>query len=277
MKCHVDKLIKQLENGATEPFEGVINNQEVVIKTFNNRFSNKVLINEFICLELAKLVGLTIPSGGVCIIDKDTILNDNLELDIAYEQIEIEGIGFYSNMVTSVTVFDSDEGVVPYLKNCNEINKIILFDYLIYNDDRHESNLLVSLKTSEMYIIDHSHVFKDKHNWTSESLNRNIENKDYKDINFLEQNYKLVYEAFLKAKIIKKEYLEEEVKIFKKVINKRALDDIFSKIPEEWTKDYEKDLVVLKKYILYRINNIEEGVSIIIDFMKMEGGIFYED
>ena len=45
---NVSKITRLIESGATEPLEGIIDDNIVIIKTFNNRWGNNVLINEFI-------------------------------------------------------------------------------------------------------------------------------------------------------------------------------------------------------------------------------------
>lgn len=235
MVFHIDKVLYKLEVGATEPYLAMIKNQAVIIKTFNNRFSNKVLINEFICLKLANIIGLTIPEGGIGIIDELTDLEDIKE-DLAFEGTTINGKCFFSSEIYG-TVFDGDESPIMNLVNNDEINTVILFDYLIYNDDRHEGNLLIDLKTSLMYIIDHSHVFKDKHTWTSTSIKENIKNNDFKDTNIYIENYDAVYRPFLMEKIITEDALKKASDKIKNAINDKILDDIFNEVPYEWKKN----------------------------------------
>lgn len=85
----VTKLLEKLP-ASTDPFEALIKQKYVYVKTFGSRWSNRILINEYICLELAKALGLTIPDGGICIINEKTDIQDVID-DIDYDE-SINGI-----------------------------------------------------------------------------------------------------------------------------------------------------------------------------------------
>lgn len=268
----VTKLLERLE-AATSPFEAKVEDKYVYIKTFGGRWSNKVLINEYICLEIAKALNLTIPDGGICLVDDKTDINDVID-DIDYDE-DINGIAFYSEKIHNVSPSIKSIKVLMNIVNKEEINAIILFDHLVYNADRHKGNLLLNYGTKingfKMYIIDHSHVFNMQYNWDVLGLKRLIENQDYKDKNILDLNFKEVYSFFYELGIINRESLNNESEKFKKIITQDLLDNIFEKIPKAWIYDIE-DLIKLKEYILYRLSNIDYMVDMILSYSISLGG-----
>lgn len=269
----VTKLLERLE-ASTDPFEAKIGENYVYVKTFNCRWSNKILINEYVCLEIAKALNLSIPNGGVCLIDEKTD-KDDVRDDIDYEE-NINGLGFYSEKIYNVGPSIQAINVINNIVNKDEINSIILFDHLIYNIDRHNGNLLINYGNNidgfKMYIIDHSHVFNLKHNWDFQGLNKLIINEDFKDKIILDSNYKDVYKYFYDLGIINESSLNIAADKFKKVITENLLDNIFNSIPKVWIYNLE-DLIKLKEYILYRLNNIDYMIDMIINYNINIGGI----
>lgn len=268
----VTKLLERLP-ASTEPFQAKIGEQYVYVKTFNCRWSNKILINEYVCLELAKALNLPIPNGGFCLIDEETNIDDVID-DIDYME-NINGLAFYSEKIHKASPNIKSISVANSIVNKNEINSIILFDHLIYNVDRHDGNLLLKyscdIEGFRMYIIDHSHVFNLKYEWNVEGLNKLIDN-DYMDKRILDLNYKEVYKCFFELGILNYESLNIAANKFKNIITESLLDDIFINIPKEWISDLE-DLIKLKEYILYRLKNIDYMIDMILNYDSSSGGI----
>lgn len=177
----------------------------------------------------------------------------------------MNGYGFYSKRLEKVTKFSPKINVVKLIENKFEINKIILFDHLIYNDDRHDGNLLIGLKTSNIYIIDHSHVFNLTYRWDAEGLEKLI-NNDHSSNEIMDNNLELVYQPFIDLKIITKENLIQEANAFKKVINRELLEEIVNEIPKEWISN-RCDIDKLIDYILYRLNNMNSFIEIITKYL----------
>lgn len=266
---HVDKIVNKLEFGATEPFEGIINGERVFIKTFNNRWSNKILVNEYLCLKLAQVLDMPIPNGGICLIDEYTEIGEDVDLD--YDET-IEGVGFYSKRLEKATKFMADVNLARIISNKEDINKIILFDHLIYNDDRHDGNLLLTMNNRGMYIIDHSHVFNLKHNWTEEGLAALMLREDYMDLKILQSNLAGVYTQFIEIGIVTKEKLINQSEQFKEKINEQVITNIIDEMPEVWVVN-KKELLKLVEYLLYRLNHLNIIIENIISYLNMSGGV----
>jgi hypothetical protein len=274
MAQDVDKILRCIEYGATEPFEGTIQGTHVFIKTFNNRWSNKILINEYICLKLGKLLGLPIPDGGVCCITDQTDIS-NVEPDLDYDE-HITGKGFYSKRIERSTKFIRSHSIVSNIENKYDINKIILFDHLIYNNDRHEGNLMFSMggdiKGYRMHIIDHSHVFNLHYTWNAVKIQQLIHDEDYNDTKILRCNYHETYEVFNELNIITRTDLENEIILFKSRIDEEILRGIVKDIPEEWITDIN-DIEKLIDYIMYRLYNLDNMKEMIINYLEEPGGV----
>lgn len=267
---HVTKLLRRLE-AATQPFEGVLNNKNVFIKTPNGTWGNKVLINEFVCLKLAESLNIPIPNGGICIIDENTDINEVVDY-IDYSE-EITGVCFFSERLEKSLPIVNSLSVLSNIENKSDINKIALFDHIIYNEDRHQGNILlqhsVSMGHLLMYVIDHSHVFNLKHSWNAEKLEKLIFEEDFKDITIMKLNNYELYKNFFDSNVLNANSLNEQSNLFKEIITEDLLDNILKDIPKEWISN-EEDLKALKKYILYRVDNIEYMVQLILDY---NGGV----
>ena len=269
----VTRLLERLQ-ASTDPFEALIKRKYVYVKTFGSRWSNRILMNEYICLELAKALGLTIPDGGSCIINEKTDRQDVID-DIDYDE-NINGIAFYSEKIHNVNPSINSISVVNNIINKEEINSIILFDHLIYNIDRHRGNLLLNygneINGLKMYIIDHSHVFNLQHNWDATGLQRLINDEDYKNEQILDLNYTEVYRYFYELGILNENLLKIAATNFKIIVTDELLDNIINNIPSVWIINKD-DLLKLKEYILYRLNNIDYIVEMIMKYDKYLGGV----
>lgn len=103
-----------------------------------------------------------------------------------------------------------------YVSNTDSYEKILLFDHLIYNKDRNKGNLLIYFGKGDklLYIIDHTHVFKNQTIWDQNCLRQGMIENDFKDLEILNENR---YEFFLLARkllmshyLVKQRYLKKE-------------------------------------------------------------------
>lgn len=269
MSEHVKNILGKIGTGITEPLIGEINNEQAIIKTFNNEESNRVLINELVCYKIAKVLDLPIPDGGICLIDNRTQLVDKFIIDS-----DKYGLGFYSKRLDKVTnVIDNPELYSKHIINKNDYIKIILFDNLVYNKDRHKGNLLISLKKkgeNKLYIIDHTHVFKIGALWDKNQLRIMMESNDYNSSEVMEYN-EATYRLLLKENPISKELLFETASYFKIKLTNEKLNNIILDIPIEWgIEDEEKEM--LFKYLEYRINNLENICEVIYNYYNKVSG-----
>ncbi|MDY0394920.1 HipA family kinase [Virgibacillus halophilus] len=125
------KLEKEMQNGKTDPLLFQTERGFYVVKTIGNVDGPKVLINEFVCYKLAKLLDVPIPDAALIKIDQNAIDAD----PILQRNNITPGIHFGSEFIKK-----SQPSVQPPLinivQNQDDIPSIIMFDQIIYNNDR---------------------------------------------------------------------------------------------------------------------------------------------
>ncbi len=258
---HIRTVQHNIGNGITEPkFATTDDNIPVIVKTFNGPEGSLVLFNEYFCYRLAILLNIPMPISGVCLIDKNTeIFNDC----VSENQL---GLGFYSTYLNkSVTLVNP---IIKLMKNKEDFFKVLLFDHIIFNTDRNPGNLLVQYYKNDisLKVIDHSHVFINQAIWDANCLTRAINDRDYFSTRILEDNLYL-YSMFFHNMSVTNEALKKNALIFHDIVTESNLRNILLDIPQEWLPS-QRDLDALVKYILYRVNHIEDICTTIINFLK---------
>lgn len=257
----VDEIISYVGTGICRPYFAKIGDTNVVLKTYNNIESNRVLANELVCYNIAKKLNLPIPDAGICIVDEKT----KISKEISFSD-ECYGIGFYSTRINKATRATLTSNIIQnYISNKADIIRIILFDHLIYNKDRHLSNILLDMsKDKKIYIIDHSHVFNIGCLWDCYQLQRFIDEEDYKSTEILGNN-KESYEKFFEAIDIDYKLLYEHSKDFQSRLNRKYFSSIVNSLPDEWgISKTDKDKLV--EYLCYRLNNLDYMCNMIGSF-----------
>lgn len=262
------EVINRVNNGITKPFDCLLNDADktrVIFKTFNNVEGNRILINEFVGSSIAKALNLPIPDFGICDLDETAIVSNNISLNR-----NTYGSGFYSKKIDlCLTLLEGNEKLLNKMNNKEVFNRIILFDHLVYNRDRNRGNALFTFKKNSLmfYIIDNSHIFNQGAIWDQYQLKHNMIDKDYNHLRILEDN-KHLYDGFNVVNKIEKKSLIAECDEISKVISEDFLDKVFARIPFEWMFN-EEEKEVLKEYILYRLENIEQMCSMIVEYYKI--------
>ncbi len=262
---HIDELKYPLGNGSTRPIMAVSNNDYYVVKTLNNVEGNKVLVNELVCYSIAKQLNLSIPDSGVCMIDKNTVVDENIN-DMDEFTNECYGLGFYSKYIERNTIISSSKMLKLANNYKSIIPQIMLFDHIIYNKDRNKGNLIMTTNKAykEIFLIDHSHTFNLECIWDSGGLKQKILDKDYNDTYIMEGNAYL-YSKFKDAMEISIYEMQPYVSFFKSKLNNNFFINIMNKIPLEWEKN-KNELLSLAEYLTYRLDNIEKYISIIVSY-----------
>lgn len=222
---HVDQIIREMENGCTKPYLAKLSDGEriiyAVIKLKDNDQGVLTLINELISYYLAKELDVLIPLSGIAVIDEYT--------DFGAFKVNSSSFGncFFSEYIDKSTIINNK--IMRYVSNTDSYEKILLFDHLIYNKDRNKGNLLIYFGKGDklLYIIDHTHVFKNQTIWDQNCLRQGMIENDFKDLEILNENR---YEFFFTSKKITYESLLGQAKIFKERINETLLNEIFKKI-----------------------------------------------
>ncbi len=259
---HVDKIIKKMGNGCTQPYQAKLSNETeviyAIIKFKDNEQGVLTLINEIISYNLAKAIDLVMPESGIALVDDLTSFGD---YDIPSNNY---GCCFYSKEIQPATIIN--DNIMKFVSNKDSYEKIILFDHLVYNKDRNKGNLLIYSGKGDkiLYAIDHTHVFKNEAIWDRYCLQQGMRENDFNDLQILNRNG---YNYFFVSKKITYDSLLFQAQNFKERINEKLINEIFQKIPNDWKISF-KDLQELKKYLLYRTDKLFDMCLLISEYCE---------
>lgn len=200
---------------------------------------------------------IPIPEAGIALIDDKT----ECLSDPPIFSTDNYGYCFFSKRINKVTVINPT--IIPHIINKEEFYKVILFDHLVYNKDRNKGNLLVTVgNTPKLYVIDHTHVFKNATIWDRYCFQQGIAANDFNDRDILEANM-LLYSYFGECLIIDPQVLLQKSNDFKSKINQAILAQILSELPQDWEPPKE-DINALTEYLLYRLEHLDDICNVII-------------
>ena len=260
MNVSVCSIDRSENKGVTKPYIATLSESgrhfTAFVKLKNNPEGDRCLINELVSYRLASMLGILMPASGVAGISEDT-RDNTFEVSI---QNNI-GSCFYSTMVANA--FTLNERVMRYIGNKDIYEKIILFDHLVYNSDRNEGNLIMRGKKGEklLYVIDHTHVFKNQAIWDAYCLARGMEERDYYDDTILVNN--AIYDYFAKDRTITRCSLLSVAEEFQRKCTEESIDLVLKDLPKDWLISNE-EIEVLKKYILYRAQHLKQMCEMIV-------------
>lgn len=248
----VSKIIRPINLGITNPYIiECTNGKKYVGKFPGNPEGKKVLINEFVCANLAKYLGLPIPNYELA-----TYNNVMISERFKEDQFKETGTVFCSEFLEKVATVP-DYYLLTKVKNSSDVVKTLIFDLLIGNNDRNSGNFLVNFKNNSFVIIDHSHVFINGAIWDSNSLKRSIQEKIV-TTNMVEATL----DMFIQCLNIKN---DESIKEFirkVKSINDDLISGIINDIPNDW--EIKNDEVeALKLFLFDRVKRINEILSVL--------------
>lgn len=121
-----------------------------------------------------------------------------------------------------------------------------------------------------LWVIDHSHVFINQAVWDANCLVRAIEEKDYYSTRILDDN-SFIYEMFFQNMFVKKGDFEKIKELFKNRIMENRIVQYIKDMPKEWLPP-QKDIEALLRYILYRIDHLDDICITILDYVNRERG-----
>ncbi|EWG11696.1 hypothetical protein PBF_06176 [Cytobacillus firmus DS1] len=261
------KYEREMGNGITNPLLMKTTDGYYVVKVIGNEHGSKILINEMVCFKLAKLFDIPIPDASLIRIDSDTLsLNPDLQ------KLGVEpGLHFGSKLVSRGQT-SIQAPLLNLVKNKEDIPSIILFDQIIYNNDRvmNPGNLIIDIKEKKLLAIDHSHTFKLGALWNEIEFKKIHEEDLCLVRDFHGLNYKLLlkyvngYNPFNKILQKIQQISQEDIK------------SCFDQIPIEWElKKCEMD--ALNHFIWYRIENINRFLDLLKEQCHdWKGGDYFE-
>lgn len=233
--------------GITNPFYIECNGEIYVAKVIDDGADPKHLVNEVVCYLLAKKLELPIPEAAI--IEADSELLNSIP---ALEKRGIQSVLLFGSKLIEPAQSKISPFLLEQVVNKVDVPDIVLFDQIIYNDDRarNKGNLIIEFKKKLLYAIDHTHAFKDGSLWTSDSLKKINANKEYKISKFQGKYYSML------QKYINGYNPFDRMKNKLGNITKQDLISIVDQVPEEWgtTEDEKKELI---EFIWHRINNVD--------------------
>ncbi|MGJ8548577.1 HipA family kinase [Winogradskyella wichelsiae] len=173
----------------------------------------KALISEFIGGELARAIGLKVPELVFMNLDDsfsktepDEEIQDLLKFSVGLNL----GLHYLSSSIT----FDPLVSVADAMTS----SKIVLLDSIISNIDRTVKNTNLLNWNKELWVIDNGASFYFHHNWSTWK-------------NHLTRTFPLIKDHVL---LERASLLDKASKAIISALNKDTIEDIVSKIPEDW-------------------------------------------
>ncbi|NRR91122.1 aminotransferase class I and II [Winogradskyella undariae] len=173
----------------------------------------KALISEFIGGELARAIGLKVPELVFMNLDDsfsktepDEEIQDLLKFSVGLNL----GLHYLSSSIT----FDPLVSVADAMTS----SKIVLLDSIISNIDRTVKNTNLLNWNKELWVIDNGASFYFHHNWSTWK-------------NHLTRTFPLIKDHVL---LERASLLDEASKAIISALNSDTIEDIVSKIPEDW-------------------------------------------
>lgn len=267
---NVQSIIRAVSNGVTKPLIATLSDStqiiNAIIKTKGNPEGIRPLINEYICYQLAYHLGIRMPFCGVA-----SITTELIDKHKEFLQPADFGSCFFSKYIPHAA--PPNIAVINSVSNKEIFEQIILFDHIIYNKDRNLGNLLISCSKNEkyVYVIDHSHVFKNQTIWDRFCFAQGIQENDFCDTDILQYNT-AYYNMFSSCKSINLELLYARCSRYKEILTPELLNTIIKGIPTDWkVEDNDIELASLAEYILYRVDHLDEMCIMIDNFMNGGG------
>lgn len=253
--------------GVTNPFRVNCAGEIYIVKAYDSHNRNKHLINEFICYRLAKLLELPIPDAALIHLDPSIISSEQKLVDREIQSSLLFGSKMLTQAQTVITPY-----FVNLAVNKDDFPSIVLFDQIIFNEDRapNKGNLIFDYKQKMLFIIDHSHVFKDGLLWTPHSLNETNLNEEYIIRSFHAKYYKMITPWITGnspfSKILNK----------LKFIGQSEISSILDEIPVEWGITTEEKHALMT-FIHHRIDNVNKILGKIKDECPQWKGVIAND
>lgn len=253
----------EVRAGTTKPFYLDCNGVTYVAKVIDDDVGHKHLVNEYVCYCLAKILEIPIPDAALIQLDNNIINSTDF--------LKVRNIK--SNLLFGSKLIQSSQTNIapPFLEiiiNKEDIPSIILFDQIIFNDDRatNKGNLIIDFKKKTLNAIDHTHVFKDGALWSSSSLRSINENKEYLVRNFDGKYYKMLLRYVSGnspfAKILR----------IISSLKKEQIIEIVENIPDEWNISSDEKLALID-FLWHRISNKESILRKIKDVCPQWKGV----
>lgn len=260
---HVTQINRSYyDSGATCPILCTLSDGRLaVVKYVNNNERNRILVNEFLSAKFADALELNVPQSGICLLDNRCSLSDEMEhlkKDAIFEiTSDNYGVAFFSSYIPRSTPVLSP--MVSRVINRKDFVRMIIFDHIIYNTDRHEGNILLSnSRPLVFYLIDHSHVFKNQAIWNAQTFIQGMNENDFCDTIILQKNNH-EYTKFFEVVEYTRDDIIAECNRDKELLTPDFVRQSIRKLPNEWLGEVtSRELTLLEEYISFRVSHLED-------------------
>lgn len=226
-----------------------------VVKFKENTEGSRGLVNEYICYELANLIGVPIPKAKLIEIPKESVFYiDNRSSN----RVRVKfGFAFGSEFIDAMAVIS--EKMIFDCINKHDFLKIILFDHIIENMDRDTNygNLLLDRNNNIVLVIDNERVFGAGNIWNEISCRQRMKDPN-KLLNFKKNS---IY-FWMKNSTPLQNYRTEVESSFSKV-SESDIHRIVNEIPSDWDCS-PTDRRALIDYLLNRFTRVKSLLDLIL-------------
>lgn len=234
----VEQVLDIIDVGTTMPVRCRLENgTNVVVKYMKNPFGQRVLINELVGSCIADEIGLVIPEFGICNMSEGVIKTTNSNDEIDERNA---GIAFFTKDYSSSA--PPSRQILSHVKN-KQTEKLILFDHLVNNCDRHIGNLILNLgKEATLYVIDNSHIITEG---VYEDIEQELEPSMIFSKRVLQKNQD-VYDILATSIGYSEQKILEEAEKIKETMTEKKLNSFKKIIPSAWVEsvgEYKVDLM----------------------------------
>lgn len=248
---HIDGITQE---GVTDPIRVFLDDgQNAVVKYPCNNAGTIVLVREIIGSMIGDILQIPIPEYGICELS-ETVISLAIEEEGEYFPLTTKnkGLCFYTKYYGNTTPCQ-----YSWLKSINtrRYSSIVLYDYILNNDDRHDGNILRTIDVNDSILcIDNSHIFT-KENDILNDISYILSEKNVASVAFYNKN-KDLFDILLKD-ITPIELIDMAITI-QNVITKEVCDEIKRNIPKEWCNNIRAGyLDIIFSFILKRVENIK--------------------
>ena len=252
-----------IDQGVTFPVrcqlsEGI----NAIVKYPKNPAGSSVLINEWVGNSIADAIGLSIPEYGCCYLSEEVIeaTNDNEEIDKRNA-----GLCFFSVLQSNTACVNRR---VLSETTTKETEKLILFDFLVDNEDRHIGNILYEVsRDKRVYFIDCSHIMVPSSYQLDDPLNVQWELSDDAILSphLFENENSNLYNELCETMGYKEDMLYSERDRIRETLTFSMLNDIRESIPQEWVTPFTdrriKDMFIILEERVSRIDEIADMIA----------------
>lgn len=252
----IENIYQEVGKGMTVPYRAVINGEDYIIKSINNKEGYLSLFNDYVGNYLTNIFDLKTPDFGFC------EFGDNSVSSI-HTNFSINELFFYSKYINN-PMYINDVALLKLIKN-EDLIKLVVLDYLILNEDRNAENIFIifdnQTESIELFPIDYTHSFPNGVLWEMGQMERIVKENNFMSF---EEYMKLNYIHQMIMENIKFTKIEFE-ECTKRIYNRLSTLDIEGMINSVDDNILNRisvsDLESFKQFLNLRISNFQQLVE----------------